>query len=344
VSFVTQLKKSLKNPPKHRQLPRKKAITLSGARESDLWSFAKVGLSVTALELWLTCREQFRLRYAEGLRTHRTSAALDYGNLWHWILSRAHDKRYRKAMDLDKQLREVDAEWKEDHPNAFEKPIQDWHQSLAKVRALWPVYAQKFKGDWSRDWVGVEMPFRVGYEMPKQRTYLHGIFDGVYREKGKLWLLETKTKSQIDEFEIEDTLHLDNQVMMYLWCLRLTQGEMPVGVEYNVIRNPGTRMKCGESLPEYGARLSKEIKKDEDHYFKRWHMPVSAARLEDWHANQFRPIMMDVESWACYDGPHYINTKSLIGKYGRCDMFNFMTKGDTADLTQRQPRKLEKDR
>lgn len=280
------------------------------------------------------------MKYVVGLRGTRTSAALDFGNLWHWLLSRAHDKRYKNGIVLDKALREVDAEWQEDHQGVFEKQIQEWQMSLAKTRAMWPVYREKFSGDWKRKWIGVEEPFRVD----DGTSILHGIFDGFFQEKGKLWLSETKTKSQIDEFEIEDTLHLDNQVMTYLHCMRLIYNKMPAGVEYNVIRNPGTRIKATESLSDYSNRLNAEILKDEDHYFKRWRLPVTEGQLLKWRNGQLNPILYSIQDWAIGKAPHFINTKALIGKYGRCEFFDLITKGDTTGLLQRQPRKMEKDR
>lgn len=321
-------------------------MVLHGRRESEFWQFTKHGLSVTAIELWLVCREQFRLRYAEGLRVPRASAALDFGNLWHWMLARAHDKKIKKAMDLEKQLKLVDSEWRDDNPLPAEKRRDDWHLSLAQTRALWPVYQKKFWGDYNRNWIGVELPFETRYETPRVTTRLHGIFDGVFSKPGKsgIWLRETKTKGQIDEYEIEDTLRLDNQVMMYLWVIRMLYGEYPKGVEYNVIRKPATRLKVNEGLPAYTKRLLKEVQRDEDHYFKRWEMAVSQKDLDAWHEHQFRQIIEAIEQWALRDGPHFVNTKALIGKYGRCEMFNIITKGDFTEVVQRKPLKLEKDR
>jgi RecB family exonuclease len=345
VSFIEDLKKAMRKPPKHRKLPRKRRIVLHGNRESDLWGFASHGLSVSAIELFLLCPEQFRLKYAEGLRSFRTSAALDFGNLWHWMLSRAHDTRYKKQMNLDRTLTEVDGEWRLDHPQAYEKQIQEWQMSLAKTRALWPVYAKKFAGDWKRKWLGVEKNFSVKYEITNKRTTkLHGIWDGVFEDSKQLWLQETKTKSQIDEFEIEDTLHLDNQVMMYLWTMQEVYGRQPAGVEYNVIRNPGMRLKAQETLPEFERRLKEEIRRDDDHYFKRWRLTVTKEQLWEWRLTQLHQILLRIENWATMDGPHYVNTKALIGKYGRCEMFNVITKRDFTEVTQRQPRKMERDR
>lgn len=344
-SFVTALRKAMRSK-KTRKLPRRKPIKLFGSRESEFWKFERNGVSVSALEVWLACHEQFRLRYVEGLRCPKSSAALDYGNLWHWLLARSHDPSVKKGMNLDGQLKIVDAAWRADNPLPAVNRLQDWHVSLAQTKALWPVYARKFKDDWNRKWVGVETPFRVPFEVKGSKTVLHGIWDGVYEDKlsKSLWLREIKTKSQIDEFEIEDTLHLDNQVMMYLWTIWLQFKRMPVGVEYNVIRKPGIRLKAGENLDAYSKRVGKEVQKDEDHYFKRWHLTVTVDKLKEWVDMQFSEIIWGLREWAVGNAPHWINTKALIGKYGRCEMFDVITKGDLTGVSRRQTYQLEKDR
>jgi len=316
------------------------------------------GLSVSSIGRWLECREQFRLRYAEGWRSTRTSAALDFGELWHWLLGRQYQNR-GKEKRIEKVLHFYDGVFKEENPQASVRRVEDLHLSIAKTAALWPTYQRKYgKEDTARKWVDVEYAFDVEYDhWPLNFPIpLHGIFDGVFLEdsgksvkptKGlkRYWLFETKTKSRIDEFEIEDCMHLDLQVMMYALCMRLEFGAWPKGVLYNVIRNPQSTpsKKSGEDLPTFTERLTETIAKDEDHYFKRWKMKFKTEMLEQWEEKFFQPLLLDIWNWV-HGGPHYANPNALVGKYGRSDMFGPITSGNFSDVYRKPLKKKEVER
>lgn len=324
----------------------------SQERESDRWRLREHGLSVSSVGRWLECREQFRLRYAEGWRSVRTSAAIDFGELWHWLLGRQFQNRGREKR-IERVLTHYDAVFKDNNPQCSDRRQQDLHLSLAKTAALWPTYQAKYgEEDAARSWVGVEKEFRIEYDcFPLSYPVpIQGIFDGVFKERNKkglkeYWLFETKTKGRIDEFEIEDTMHLDLQVQLYALCIRELYGCWPKGVVYNVIRNPASQplKKKNEDLPAFQKRLAKEVAKDEDHYFKRWSMEFKPSQLESWEENQWQPLLLDIFNWV-NGGPHYVNPKALVGKYGRCEMFGPITSGNFSDVYRKPLKKKEVER
>lgn len=310
-------------------------------RESDRWSLQKQGLRQSTIYLWLRCREQFRLQLVEGWTSYRTSAAIDNGNLWHWLLDRRHNGKLR-TNNLDGFLRTHAKRFRDDNPNMPLSRLNAMHLSYVQTRALWPFYCKLFPDDWK--WHGVEKQFsfkhfpKVGHSQDK-RAYsipINGIFDGVFEDdNGDLWLFETKTKSQIDEFEIQDAMQLDVQVMLYLYAIKQVYGRWPKGVKYNVIRKPIVRKK-EEDPVAYGARLSKQIRKNPDHYFKRWNMKVSATKIQAWVDNTLDQILLDIQAWAEGRAGHYVTTRNLITKFGRCDMFEVITNNDFSNVYRRK--------
>lgn len=313
-------------------------------RQSDRWSLKKNGVRQTPLHLWLRCREQFRLQMVEGWGSYRYSAAIDNGNLWHWLLDQRHNEG---KIDIDKMLKSYSAGFKSDNPSAGMPRLEALQLSMVQARTMWPMYCKLYPDEWK--WLGVEKSFhfkhdandrvygmrpdsRISYPIP-----VGGIWDGVFRHKdGKIWLFETKTKSMIDEFEIADGLQLDLQVMLYLYAIKVVYGEYPAGVCYNVIRKPTVRKAKSRTPEEHGAILGKDLTKRPDHYFKRWWMKVKPKEVDGWVTNTLDQILLDVYLWAEGISGHYVTTKNLVGRFGRCDMFEVITDNDYSNVFRRK--------
>ncbi len=398
LTFAQELKQTVKGirPAVAPNFKKRVVEALSGARQSTRWTFSKkdggqlYGMSQSWIEQWLDCKEQFRLEKVEGFVSGDGSAAIDYGELWHWLLGRHYDK---KAQDgsLEQAIKLFRVQYKRDFPNMSDKRLAALELGFLKTAALWPVYCEKFAEDDSkRQWVALEKYWEFGYSMPPIRhpAYqpmtllaiagdsvmdpphvhprikkeaglvpfdadifpgcicdLHGIMDGVFRQDGRLWLLENKTKARIDEAEIEDTMHLNIQVMLYLYAIKRTFKEWPAGVCFNVIRNPQhtPNKKTAETNAEYVARVETEARKDEDHFFKRWDVEVTQAQIEEFMDTVLDPILRDVQGWAYGHHPHYVHTKALTGKYGKANLYDAITKGDFTG-TERIPVSNRKER
>jgi ATP-dependent helicase/DNAse subunit B len=346
--------------------PRQK-VKLTDRRQSEHWTLSEIdkgathGLSVSSIEKWLDNKEEFRLMKVEGLEGRTGSVALDFGDWWHWLLGRHYSNRHQRAsnprLDMENGAKVYRSQFQRDNPNAIDKRVEGLELGFLKTAALWPTYVAKYAAeDKAKKWVGIEADWAFKYSLPPIKhewpagskkqielfpgctVDLHGIFDGVYRKEGRLWLFETKTKSRIDEAELDDTLNLDIQVMLYLYAIYRVYKEWPAGVTYNVIRNPQTEpsKKKGENAKTFVDRLTKEVEKDEDHYFKRWEMGVEQADIERFMDKVLDPILRDIQGWAYGHHPHYVHTKALIGKYGRSDMYDVITRGDLTGVEQRQ--------
>lgn len=90
------------------------------------------------------------------------------------------------------------------------------------------------------------------------------------------WILETKTMARIIETDIISRLQMDPQCLLYTIAEELEFGYKCSGVCYNIIRNPGHKVGASESLQQYCNRLKAEIRKDPNHFFKRFYVPFTA--------------------------------------------------------------------
>ena len=95
-------------------------------------------------------------------------------------------------------------------------------------RVQFPIYLRwwsKKKDEKGRVSLLQEQVFNVPYELPSGRVvYLRGKWDGIDLIKGNVWLLEHKTKGDIDEHILNRNLSFDLQTMLYLVALHSEYG------------------------------------------------------------------------------------------------------------------------
>ena len=268
------------------------------------------GVTQGILSKWLTCRERAKL-WAQGWSSGGSSPAMIWGSVFHEYLhilcdARKNDPEFRPASDFV-------ASAVGDAINAveFRFPASDgWDVDAAEKREImlgeieilglfYPkVWSEDFDG--STEWVALENKFRVPLDVGLDRPVpIRGMFDGVLRRGAKkkaLWLLETKTKSQVKR-DILDTLSLDLQVSVYLWALWKVQGVKPRGVVYNVVRRPGLRRgKKDVTVMDFLARVAQDVSDRTDHYYQRFEAAISASEMNEFEA-MFRCMVREFVEW-----------------------------------------------
>jgi hypothetical protein len=292
-------------------------------REQPLWQGPTTdGITFSLLNRFLECRERFRLRVVEGIVDDEGfQRSMEYGSMWHACeealagrnTNTSSSGGWVKAAQAyrDKLL----AKYPDNH-----KDIQHWYQVC---RAEFPVYITEWqKQQKSVKYLLQETAFRVPYLLPSGRTItLRGKWDAIFQKGKSIFLQENKTKGEIDEEGITQTVDQNLQVMFYLIALQeyqdrdgLDPGRFPesmpkdfylrplAGVLYNVIRRPladryAIRQKKSETPKEFYARLQLSIYANPEHYFKRWEALISKQDIQKFKRECFTGIMCQLDEW-----------------------------------------------
>jgi hypothetical protein len=215
--------------------------------------------------------------------------------------------------------------------------INDIELFRVQLHALMPEYFAYYLDDFTKKkWISSEGEFRI----PFCGTFIKGKMDAVFSVKGKPWLLESKTSSQINEDQLMSTLSLDLQNNIYLWALeRMLHNKgskkKPVGVLRNIIRRPGIKIKKGESLSQYEKRLRQKIIDDPEHYFIRFEI------ILDWHHQSmfnatFQEMVQEFMKWCDTNRPSWRYGMPCVNKYGLCQYVGICHDNDFAGFYKRE--------
>lgn len=304
----------------------------SPRREYDI---VRDGITQGLLGRFHHCRQDSRW-YLKGFqRMGEESLPLAFGNVAHEMFERIYvDIRTGKLTKppsqkfINRHLDDIQKTWYQENPRASAKLTTVMASALGFTQAIVPVYFQKWKGDFNRQWVGVEREFAIPYTLEDgRRTVLRGKKDAVFYQPRKTthlekgyWLLETKTKSRVDEAFLQDWLPWDIQSNMYMWAIRKTEKKRPRGVLYNIVRRPQLRLKKGESPSQFAARCAGDVQERPDFYFYRIKCVVDRQDLYRFEA-QLEDMVKEFYDWWEGLGPHYRNSNGCETKYGVCDWF-----------------------
>lgn len=275
------------------------------------------GVTVSLLQKFLACRCRFKAYAIDGWRAARKfNHRIEYGNLWH----RAEESFAENGDASDA----VDAAL--DYANDL---ADEYPESRGDVSKWWNVLARQFP-EYVRYWADhpdvrartpllQEQVFDVPYRLPSGRTVrLRGKWDGVDLVNDGVYLVEHKTKGDIDEVAMRRQLAFDLQVMTYLVALYEGRGtdsyincSAPIkGVRYNVVRRPlsggkGTIVRhkptksnpAGESESEYYDRLRVYIAEEPATYFYRWTVEVTPEDVARFRREFLDPCLEFLRAW-----------------------------------------------
>lgn len=241
------------------------------------------GVSQTRLSEFIHC-PQAALYTFQGWHSPTTKESLAFGGLVH-DLNEGLYKRVRAGGPLASGDPDLVRKYIASATRAWRKRTTGWSSPaeaqtvelcIAKANAVYPGYCAK----WSKDfdptrWRELEGEFDVSW----RGFRLKGRIDGVIVIDDELWILESKTTGRIDG-SLDDALTFDFQTLFYVTAAEVALEQPVAGAIYNVIRRPGHKLKQGESLPRYTARVAAEVEKDPDRFFKRFELTFSLKRRE----------------------------------------------------------------
>lgn len=339
--------------------------------EKSLWNFYAHGVTSSLLNAFLICREQTRLAYVLGLGSRFTPLAMEFGTCCHWVLEQVyHEMEYRSLVDgrdmrPEALVREYEQKWLAETPAPTQAQLENQEKIYGMAEIVLPEYFRRWDGDFTgkyshgsettrpAKWLSLEEIFNVPYQYPDGLTVpIRGRRDGVFVDgRGAVWVFDTKCRSVINDEDAMDTLPFDLQQMLYLWVtceqakttgLRKeigceTSKAFPSGVVMNIIRRPGQRWLKDDTLSSFLDRVRADVSpKKYDHYFIRYQMSIGVEEVLLWKKTSFDPIMREIRGWWEGKVPHYMNPNGLVTKYGRCQYFLPITKGDFSGCFKRE--------
>ena len=323
-----------------------------------VWVLDRDGITYSGLTLFGNCPEQFWLKYVEGWSKTGFSVALEFGSAFHFLLERyPYD-------DPPEQIRS----WARAQTMAYASSVTDITnrtEEISRCFGMVPVvfdyyirYWRSYDKKHGLEWIGREDKFHCQNDNTLNLP-TRGMIDGKLRSKyGKKYLFETKTKALIDGQALADSVARNAQPIFYSNAFFQQEGHWPDGLIYNVIRRPGLRQSKKESVNAYLDRVDEDVEKRPDHYFHRWEVSYLPEDFPVLYERTIQPQLLRMKNWwqemleigaviplkTTYNldpslrwknQHHYENPENHLTKYGRCDVFDILNKGDYSQHSQR---------
>ncbi len=288
------------------------------------------GVTQSLLHGFLACRVQ--LQYVlRGWRQAVSKAAMTYGSIFHDLLEWYYRGIIAGGVDRDTNFRAFakkhTKKWLKKNGKRL-RHAGDLKMALdesAKVCAVFPAYCDYHDEDFDEiEWQELEGVFDIEWKSFR----LKGRWDGLYLINGELWLLETKTKSQINKQLIKDALAFDFQSLFYITALGERLPAKITGVRYNVIRNPGLKQGNKESTKKFLRRIADDAQDRQDFYFMRFESPFDKSdRLA--FEEELLAILNEMKDWLDGKLATFKNGGSCIRRY-TCDYMSACSSGTMA--------------
>lgn len=293
------------------------------------YSLSNTGITQGLLTTFMSCQFKFLYKLNRWSHPKKNKVTL-FGSMTHDILEKIYSHfRKRKTIARDSTIEKWINNWPEDRSDILGVMQEDVEMARAKCYVILTEYVAWYSEDFKdMSWTDVETVFEVKHN----NVIMRGKRDGRFLEHKKPWLLETKTKSKIDEDAILLRLVFDLQNLFYVTADEMETGEELAGVLYNVIRNPGHRLKVGETLYDYTERIRQDIQSRPEHFFKRYETPY---REEDklQFDKEFSSIIKEVQDFLDCGVPSYKNTSNCESPY-KCEFLEACASGSLAGYRQ----------
>ncbi len=326
----------------------KRILERTKGRDQVFYDMEEDGLTQSLMSMWLSCRQKARL-YLQGWDSKYHKEALIDGNIGHGVLEYAYTDIMKKKLAAPPSERwarsystRVQEQWYKENARPSMEVREMVEKACAVMDVMLPLYFDYWRNDFDKKkWVSLEekftLPIEVGQGGNKVTIPMRGKKDGTFLTSKGIWLFETKFKAMIDEFGMSETLSFETQVMLYLtqtWA-SLPDRQTPRGCLYNVIRRPGTKRKVKESIPDFAKRIKADVEKRPEFYFTRLESPTTPQDLKAFRA-ELEDMVLDMYLWWRGARPHYKNTYSCMGKYGKCQYLPVCARKDYTSLAKRK--------
>jgi hypothetical protein len=313
-------------------------------KQVSKWDLYEDGVSYSALSKFINDRERFRIRAVEGLSPGGSSEALEFGNIFHNLLE-WYSEGIKSLSTLQRRMARYLRE------NGSSRETVTMANIVFEVFSMYTDYWD----DSDKLFFEQENKFRIHVPvLTGQSVPINGRRDAAYRDASTktVYLMENKTKAQIDHVWLESALPFNLQTMIYCYSLMKDYKEKPAGVLYNVIRRPGLRQKVKETDRDFLKRVRDDIEGRPEHYFVRHRVDFAPNDLDNFVVRVLQPLLDQValwwesikhdpfNPWTLSDGSrnphHYVRPFGVYDQManGKGDYFDYVTRGSRVGLVE----------
>jgi hypothetical protein len=303
------------------------------------YSFEKIGVTQGILATFMECRQKAKLKLQRWeQKGGGISGALEYGIRFHQVLEEIHKWQMRnshkqpKASLVEFVVKDVFKRWKKQlrGERLRDKDEQEVELIHAQITAVAPAY-YRFHKENEYKWTDAEGVFDIPYSFTGGNTRLRGRIDGVYQVGKNLGLLDTKTKTQIQEEHYGEVLLRNWQINFYMLATSILTSLIPAEFTYDVVRRPSLKLGASEGLDAYVARVLEHIDKEgPEHYFKQYTVAIIKSDLMAFK-KELDALLVQFSEWVRSGMPSPLFGMPCVAKFGLCEFvgmdFNHDRKG-----------------
>lgn len=333
---------------------RMKETTKNIKTKKQRYDLERMGTTATELQLFLLCREQFRIKMCGGWESVFPKLSFEFGTCVHWMLYKGYLRDEPPTIPwINKWIRNYHSRWVRTFSNPTEWGVEQQDHIYGLVKCILPHYFRRYAGDFKHfnypvktkeptpvKWLALEKKFKVWYKYKDGLVVpVFGTRDGIFQDKANdIFIMDTKCMSVIVDDQILDKLPLDVQQQLYLWSFWGENTQYASGTVMNIVRRPTLRQGKIEGKKAFFTRVAEDIGNRWDHYFVRLHAYFTPEEQENWRKKHLAKYMKDLRNWSEGKGLHYANPEALVTKYGKCEAYRPILFDDYTGMIQVEPR------
>jgi len=278
----------------------------------DVYDLYRDGITQSIIMGFLKCRVSFLLHLNKWTSVNKKSM-FAFGTLTHETLDKVYSYFQQTGeVPTDTMIKVWIIKYVKAHKDWLpSRDAQKGEQIKVNCFVIVSEYVKHYADDFKNlEIMGAEDTFRVKF----MQFTLRGKKDMRFRIHGKKWLIETKTMARIDEETLSEKLAFDFQNLFYVTAEELEYPDEPtVGVLYNVIRNPSSKV-TDKSLTDYQTKLRKKVQKNPEHYFLRYEVPYLQKDKVEFRRDLIG-ILTEIEGLLSGKVRIYRNFKNCVGRF-----------------------------
>ncbi len=279
-------------------------------------------LTYTIMSTGLNCPRAMKYRFEQGLERRVRREALVIGSAFHEGLEASSPTAAARYLGNHTDL------WGENEADDLRKTQATVYGMVKGALEHWGTVDQWTERNQE---IKFDLPLiNPSTGWPSRSFTLRGKIDEVSRDsRGKWWLVEYKTASQMPAYSYVDRLYLDTQVTTYFYAAQRYLGIELAGILYRVVRKPSIRQTKKETVDDYCKRVIKDYAKRPEFYFYEEQMIRSQGDLKEfeqrlWNISQLFLFYRRNNIWP-------MNT-SRCAEWGGCDYIPLCRREEDADL------------